>query len=108
MRAAAVLASSPVIQDIAFAKNCTYFLEWAQKTLDKNQWQDRGNGKGYYSYSLEDNSSLMVDAFYPQVLAFTNGLGSLVTDPQKLQAHLRTEAEWNDGPYGLVVESTGN
>lgn len=107
MRAAAVLAASPVIQDIAFANNCTTFLDRAQNALDKNQWQDRGNGQGYYSYSLEDNSSLMVDTFYPQVLAFTNGLGSLVTDLNKLQAHLRTEAEWNDGPYGLVVESTG-
>merc|ERR1712046_172082 len=76
-----------------------------QQAQDKNQWQDRGHGKGYYSFSLEDNSSLMTDTFYPQVLAYTTGLGNLLADATKLQAHLLTEEEWNDSPYGLVVES---
>jgi len=107
MKAASELAQTPVIQDIKFAQNCSTFLERAQKVLDQSQWQNRGNGKGYYSFNDGDNSSLMVDSFYPQVLAYTNGLGSLVLQPSRLQAHLQTEAEWNDSPFGLVVESTG-
>jgi len=94
------------VDDSAFADQCSQAFDRAQRVLDTNQWISRGKGEGHYSFSIEDNTSIMVDTFYPQVLGYTLGLGPLV-DEQKLQAHLDTELLWNDGPYGLIVKSTG-
>merc|ERR1740139_254828 len=104
MRAAEELARSPLVNDLSFADECAKAFARGQKVLDENQWIDRGRGQGHYSFSYEDKTSLMVDTFYPQVLSYTLGLGALV-DEAKLQAHLDTELEWNDSPYGLVVAS---
>eukprot|EP00927_Polykrikos_kofoidii_P071217 TRINITY_DN67517_c0_g1_i1.p1 TRINITY_DN67517_c0_g1~~TRINITY_DN67517_c0_g1_i1.p1 ORF type:complete len:1064 (+),score=165.60 TRINITY_DN67517_c0_g1_i1:141-3332(+) len=107
MRAAEELARSQLVNDQDFADECAKAFARGQQVLDTNQWVDRGKGQGYYSFSIEDKTSLMVDTFYPQVLSYTLGLGALV-DEDKLQAHLDTELEWNDSPYGLIVASTGS
>jgi non-lysosomal glucosylceramidase len=106
MRAAEELARSPLINDLAFADECATAFTRGQQVLDANHFMDRGRGQGHYSFALEDNTSLMVDTFYPQVLSYTLGLGPLV-DEARLQAHLDTELEWNDSPYGLIVKTTG-
>jgi non-lysosomal glucosylceramidase len=106
LRAAEELARSPLINDLDFANTCATAFERGQQTLDANQWTERADGKGHYSFAIEDNSSLMVDTFYPQVLSYSLGLGALVTE-SRLLAHQRTEAEWNDSPLGLIALSTG-
>jgi len=104
MRAAEELARSPLVNDPDFADACALAFARGQEVLETNQWVDRGNHKGYFSWAADDNATLMVDTFYPQLLSYTLGLGPLV-DEQKLRAHLDTELEWNDSPYGLVIFS---
>ena len=40
---------------------------------------------------------------FPQVLAYSLGLGTLVQDETKLRLHMKAELDHNDSPYGLLV-----
>jgi len=46
----------------------------------------------------------MADALYGQVVAYTLGLGSILPIP-KMRSHLLAELAYNDGPFGLIVQT---
>lgn len=104
MSAAAHLAKA--IGDDKFANNCTNALVRGQKALDTLQWVEADQTKEmapHWSFANDDPASLMVDSLYGQVLAYTVGLGTVVSGNAKIKQHLQTELLWADSPYGLVV-----
>jgi non-lysosomal glucosylceramidase len=106
MKGCMVLAAA--IDDGGMGSACAKAFTRGQLTLDNNQWIAGTDGApGHYSFNTDDNSSLMVDSLYAQVLAYSTGLGLLVSSEDHVREHLATEAAWADTPYGLVVSTTG-
>lgn len=95
MKAAAVLATHA--NDLEFAGECNSAFTRAQKAIDALQWSSVLGG--HYSAGNSGCSSagcsagggtVFADAFYAQVLAYSLGLGELLEDQSRLDAHLKT------------------
>eukprot|EP01087_Luapelamoeba_hula_P006034 TRINITY_DN16187_c0_g1_i1.p1 TRINITY_DN16187_c0_g1~~TRINITY_DN16187_c0_g1_i1.p1 ORF type:complete len:1054 (-),score=97.01 TRINITY_DN16187_c0_g1_i1:147-3308(-) len=105
MRAAVHLAS--VMNDTATVKLARESFDKGSILIDQQLWYNNSDGKpGYYqSYNgVSTQHAVMVDALYGQVVAYTLGLGS-VLPLDKMRAHLMAELKYNDGPYGLIVQT---
>lgn len=96
-----------IANDTKFVSNVRQSLDHAQKRVDQELWD---NTKQFYHawWDMEYGSPdwIMSDSLYGQVWAYSLGLGDLVPKG-KLKAHLLSEVERNDSPFGLKVLHTG-
>ena len=91
MRASSALATAA--GDDAFAATCDAAFERAQAAMDALQWNATA---GHYNAASDGCTAtgcatgigLFADSFYAQVLAYSLGLGELLPDPRRLDAHL--------------------
>ena len=113
MRAASQLAAA--VDDAEFGAACDKAFARGQAALDRWQWQENGTashfsygiGAGWPNVTQAENTSLMVDTLYAQVLGYSLGLGSLISSEEKIKAHLVTENAWADTPAGMTVLQHG-
>ena len=93
--------------DTKFVSKVKQSFATAQRRIDLELWDDK---KEYYHawWDMEYGSPdwIMSDSLYGQVWAYTLGLGDLASR-QKLKAHLISEVQQNDSPFGLKVLHTG-
>jgi len=115
MTSAAELAD--YMGDHTFADTCRSALERGQKAMDDLQWNAT---LGFYNAASNcDTTSRtcsgigsFADAFYAQVLAYSLGLGSLLPDGDRLDAHLnytwKTNCKSTDIETGELVPGCPN
>ena len=83
--------------------NASFYL--AQQTLNETLWYADGQYyRSYYDQGGEVVNAVFADSLYGQVVAWTLGLGDLLPRSQ-MTAHLAAEVEYNDSPYGLIVQT---
>lgn len=104
------VALATAVDDQAMAAACSKAFDVGQVALHNNQWIPSSatpSSPGHFSFTTDNNASLMVDTLYAQVLAYSTGLGLLLENETQVTQHLATEALWADTPHGLVVETNG-
>ncbi|ESO93556.1 hypothetical protein LOTGIDRAFT_161662 [Lottia gigantea] len=107
MRAAEELAK--FMADEEFAAECRAVYNEGIEALDKYLWNSTAEYYNSYTPSIHNLSipnpgALMTDTLYAQVLAHSVGLGDLV-DRTKISKHLTAELDYNDTPYGMMVQT---
>jgi hypothetical protein len=101
MKATAVLARHPSVNDEAFAVTCDAAFVRAQAAIDQLQWvpASPGGSGGHYAagssgctanVNCTAQEGVFADAFYAQVLAYSVGLDDLLARPERLDTHLTT------------------
>ena len=98
MRAAASLARTPIINDVAFGLACDAAFTSAANAVQQHLW----NGSAGYYRAYTGGNALMSDATYALVLSDSIGLGPLVPDDH-VASHLRAVLKANDTPWGLLA-----
>eukprot|EP00666_Eupelagonemidae_sp_cell4sb_P005159 gene5159-3964_t len=104
---AAAAALARAVGNATFAALCDAAHARGAAALDARQWVAANASEAHYSFHDGDDASLMVDSLYAQVLAYSAGLGRVVSSDDKVTAHLRTEELWADTEHGLIVSTNG-
>jgi len=103
MRAAVQLANA--VGDFNLSRLAQQSFANGSRLIDSALWYDNPGGIGYYqSYNGAPEHAVMADALYGQVVAYTLGLGPILPIP-KMRSHLLAELAYNDGPFGLIVQT---
>jgi non-lysosomal glucosylceramidase len=99
LRAGAILAAA--VNDTATGALAASALARAEAAVQTLLWDNStGTGGHFRAYSWNNDSAVMADTLYGQVIATGLGLGWLAP-PAQLGAHLATEVARNGNPYGF-------
>lgn len=104
MRAAADMAA--FVGDTDFEAACNASFDRAQAALDTLLWQTTKNGsEGFWAGILDGTTprGLMSDALYGQVLAYTAGMGTLMSSDAKVGSYLKAVLKYAATPIGPQV-----
>jgi non-lysosomal glucosylceramidase len=98
LAAAAELADA--MADTDFAAACRANLANATAAFDTLQWNSTmqayaAGSDGCTTGGCDRGIGIFADSFYAQVLAYSAGLGTIVSNPARLRSHLQTELRTN-------------